>query len=167
MRTTFGVLTFLLACGACAEPVREVEITSNPPENGQQILNVRITPGQTVTYEKITIDCVLHQEFPSESTHKNREIKIHEPAVFTHRRKDVKMVEELDVNISFRVPVGMNRLMEIYGMTAFNTNYPVTVSRMIISATSKGGSWSYEIPASGAHKPPFPSPAQGQPQVRP
>lgn len=167
MRMTFVALAALLGSRALAEPVREIEITAVPPENGQQILNVRFTPGQTVTYDKITLDCVLHQEFPSDATHKPKEQKVHEPVVFTYRRKDVKMVEELDVHISFRVPVGMDRLMDIYGLTAFNTNYPVTVSRVVITASAKEGAWSCEIPATGIHRPPFPAPAANQPRVQP
>ncbi len=159
----FGIVLLLLRQAVSAEPVREVEITSTPLDKGQQILNIRFTPGLTVQYEKITIDCVLHQEFPSEATHKAGGIKIHEPATFTYRRKDVRMVEDLDTHISFRVPTGMDRLMEMYGPTAFNTNFPVCVSRVIISASSTSTTWSCELPASGTHKPPFKKPSPTAP----
>lgn len=155
MRIVALLLPFLCLTGALADPVREIEITATPPRDGQLIMDVRLTPGQTAHYDKMTFDCVLRQEFPSEATHGNREKAVHEPASFTYRRKDVKMVEDLDTHISFKVPVGIDRLVEMYGLTTFNTNFPVTVSRVVISAASKAFSWSYDIPASGVHKPPF------------
>lgn len=157
MRIAALLLPFLFLTRAMADPVREIEITSTPPKDGLLIVDVRITPGQTAQYERMTFDCVLRQEFPSEATHLKRETKVHEPAFFTYRRKDIKMVEDLDTHISFKVPVSIGRLMEIYGITTFNTNFPVSVSRIVISASSKTLSWTYDIPANGVHKPPFPN----------
>lgn len=157
MRIVALLFPFLCITGALADPVREIEITSTPPRDGQLIMDVRLTPGQTAQYEKLTFECVLRQEFPSEATHRKRELNIHEPAAFTYRRKDVKMVEDLDTHINFKVPISFDRLVEIYGQTTFNTNFPVTVSRVVISAMSKALSWSYDIPANGVHRPPFPN----------
>jgi hypothetical protein len=144
---------------AHAEPVREIEITSIPPDNGQQLFTVRFTPNETLLYDKVTFECVLRQEFAEETTHQNKGTKIHEPANFTYTRKDVKMVEDLDNFISFRIPVSHPRLQDIFGPTAFNTNHPVTVARMTISASGKQATWSCEIPASGISRPPFPTKA--------
>jgi hypothetical protein len=149
-------LGFMSCCVALAEPVREIEITSTPPENGQQTFTVRFTPDETVEYEKLSFDCVLQQAFTNEATDQAKGLKIHEPGVFTYRRKDVKMVTDLDANISFRVPVSLDRLQEIYGQTAFNTNHPVRVARMVITASGPLSTWSCEIPAEGVHHPPFP-----------
>ena len=44
----FGIVLLLLRQAVSAEPVREVEITSTPLDKGQQILNIRFTPGLTV-----------------------------------------------------------------------------------------------------------------------
>lgn len=150
-----AVLLTLATAGA--EPVREIEITSNPPDpaTGQQLFNVRLTPDETAEYERISFDCVLRQAFTDQATHTKSSMKIHEPAVFTYRRKDVKMVQDLDTHISFRIPVGHQRLQEIFGQTAFNTNYPVTVDRMVITTSGPQLSWTNEVPASGVHRPPF------------
>lgn len=167
MRSVAPVLTVtLLAVAALADPVREIEITPNPPEKDQQILNIRFTPGETVEYEKVTFDCVFHQEFPSEATFKTNSLTVHEPATFTYRRKDVKMVEDLDTHISFRVPLGLDVLVEKYGQTTFNTNYPVSISKIVITASGKACTWSCELPATGLHKPPFATPKSTRPQPK-
>jgi hypothetical protein len=152
-----SVLSVLgLACASLAEPVREVEVTPDPVRDGQQTFDVCLTPGETRTYDKLTIDCVLHQEFPKATTDQQAGTQVHEPAVFTYRRREVKMVEELDVHISFKVPMSFERLKEIYGATTFNTNYPVTVSRLVVTALVKDVKvWSFEVKAEGRQTPVF------------
>jgi hypothetical protein len=142
----------LLPSRAWADGVKEVEISSDPPEDGEQVFTVRIRPSKNRVYEKIVFDCFLHQEFQWENERQSVTNKVHEPAVYTYRRKDVKLVEDLDCFVSFRVPVGMERLRDIYGVTAFNTNAPVTVSRMKITGYKKDASvWRVEVPANGLH----------------
>ena len=137
-----------------AGPLTEVEITPDPVQNGTQIITLRMTPGETETLDLLVFDCVYHQEFVAQTSDQDSRKKVHEPEVFTVRRKDVKMVEELDVNISFRVPVDMAKLSEMYGSTAFNPKYPVTISRIKVSAV-RGGVvvWWYEFDAKGLYKP--------------
>ena len=159
----FGFLT--AAFTTLAGPLTEVEITPDPVRDGQQTFDVRLTPGETRTYDKLTFDCVLHQEFPKTTTDQRSGTQIHEPAVFTYRRRDVKMVEELDVHISFQIPISLERLTEIYGATTFNTNYPVTVSRMTISAAQKNDTvWSFEFKAGGVFTPGTPASEQANPK---
>lgn len=165
MKIAIAITLGFVSCHiALAEPVREIEITSTPPENGQQTFTVRFTPDETAEYDKVSFDCILQQVFTNEATHQAKGLKIHEPGVFTYRRKDVKMVTDLDAHISFRVPVSLDRLQEIYGQTAFNTNHPVTVARMVITASGPQLNWSCEIPASGIHRPPFPTKKVAPPQ---
>lgn len=147
-----------------AEPVREIDVSSTPPENGQQTFTIRFTPDETFSCDKVTFDCTYQQAFTNEATGQKRELKTHEPGVFTYRRKDVKMVADLDNYISFRVPISLDRLVEIYGPTAFNTNHPVSVARICITASGEQTTWSCEIPASGTHRPPFPVKAPPAPK---
>lgn len=142
-----------LACHA--GPLSEVEITQDPVQNGSQITTVRMTPGETRLLDTLVFDCVYHQDFVSRTSDQSPSWVNHEPAVFTVRRKEVKLVEELDVNVSFRVPVAMERLVEMYGPTAFKAGTPVTVSRIRISALVKGVVlWRYEFDAKGLYRNP-------------
>jgi hypothetical protein len=153
---TVSCLLLSLVGLASADPVREVEIVPDPVQDGQQTFDVCLTPGESRTYDKLTFVCVLHQEFPKATTDQRTGLQIHEPAVFTYRRRDVKMVEDLDVHVSFKVPLSLERLKDIYGVTTFNTNYPVTVSKMTISASVKDATvWSFEVKAGGRHTPVF------------
>lgn len=148
-----GILT-CLAFKCLAGPLTEVEITPDPVQNGSQILTFRMTPGETRTYDVLVFDCVYHQEFVPKTSDRTDQKKVHEPQAFTVRRRDVKMVEDLDVNISFRVPVDLDRLKEIYGPTAFDPEHPVTISRVKISAMVSGVVvWWYEFEAKGVHRP--------------
>lgn len=153
LRSLF-MMVAMAALGCQAGPLTEVEITPDPVQNGSQIFTVRMTPGETRTYELLTFDCIYHQEFIPRTSDPKTQKKVHEPEVFTVRRKDVKMVEELDVNISFRVPLDLAKLQEMYGLNAFNPEHPITVSRMRISAIKSGVVvWWYEFEADGLHKP--------------
>lgn len=147
---------------ACANPVSEIEVTPDPVKNGQQIFTFRFNPGETHTYDIVTFDCTYRQEFPNKSSHQPGSIKIVEPAVFTYRSRDVKMVDSLDCNISFRVPIDFHRLLEIYGEHSFNTNYPAVVSRIKVTAFEKETVlWSHELKPEGLHE--FPDTATNTP----
>lgn len=153
-------VSVLAATAVMAEPVREVDVTTDPPENGQQTITIRMTPGETATYDVMAISCVYRQVFTSETSDQTGKTVVHEPEKFVYRRKDFKMVDDLDCHVSFRVPVSLDRLKAIYGDTTFRTNAPVTISRLTISASvNKQVQWSFEIPASGTHKPSFPPPS--------
>ena len=148
-----GVMACLAITGK-AEPLTEVEIIPDPVQNGSQIFTLRMTPGETRTYDTLVLDCVYHQEFVPKTSDRTDQKKMHEPQVFTVRRRDVKMVDELDVNISFRVPVDLGRLKEMYGPTVFDPDHPVTISRIKISAMNSGVVvWWYEFEARGLHRP--------------
>ena len=146
---------FLMACVAVAAagPVREFEITPDPVQGDQQVFTVRITPGETRVYDKMLFECIYHQEFASQTTEAQGSKVIHEPESFTYRRRDVKLVDDLDTHISFRVPISRAKLTEMFGPTAFNTNAPVTIAHMVISAfTAEGKAWSYDLKAEGLRK---------------
>ncbi len=146
------ILAFL-ATAAAAAPVREVEITPDPIDNGQQVFTLRIKPGETRSYERMTFDCTYRQEYISQTTDTQGSKVINEPAAFTYRRKDVKLVDDLDCYISFRVPVDLAKLSDMYGRTTFSTNAPVRIARIKITAfTADGKAWSFDLEASGLHK---------------
>ncbi len=154
VRSLVVVLAWSWVLGCQAGPLTEVEITPDPVQNGSQVMTLRMTPGETQTYDVLVFDCIYHQQFIPKTSDQNARAKAHEPEVFTVRRKDVKMVEELDVNISFRVPLDLAKLKEMYGPLAFNPDYPVTISRIKISAMKNGiVVWWYEFDAKGTHTP--------------
>ncbi len=135
---------------AYAGPVSEIEVTPDPIKNGSQIFTFRFSPSETRIYSVIVFDCIYHQEFPNPSSHQPTAIKIMEPATFTYRSRDVKMVDGLDCNISFRVPRDIQKLIESYGENLFNTNFPATVSRIKVTAFEKEtATWSYELKPEG------------------
>jgi hypothetical protein len=166
MRRIAAILPAFLAMtlGLSAGPISEYEITSDPVQDGMLTFDVRFTPGETHDYDKLTFDCVLHQEFPKTTTDRQSGVQVNEPAVFTYRRRDIRMVEELDVHIAFKVPVSVERLKEIFGLTAFNAKYPVTVPRIAVTAEIGGKkAWSMVCETTGVHKPdaaPQPEPAR-------
>lgn len=143
------------AVGALAAPIRVVQVTQEPPAGGQQIISLRMTPSENMECSKVVFDCYYHQEFPwetKEPTKQTNETRVHEPVVFTYRRKDVKLVEDLDCCIDFRVPIAMDKLVEIHGTTTFATNYPVAVKRLRVTGYVKDQqAWAFEVPAEGTH----------------
>lgn len=146
---------------ANAGPVSEIEVTPDPVKNGTQIFTVRFAPGETRTYDMLAFDCTYRQEFPNPSSHQSAGPKIIEPAVFTYRTRDVKMVDSLDCNISFRVPRDIHKLQEIYGEHLFNTNYPAVISRIKVTAFEKEAAlWSYTLKPQGLHE--FPDTPRSQ-----
>lgn len=146
-----GLIT--MASLAVAGPVREIEITPDPPDGGQQIFNIRFTPGETRVYDRIVFDCVYHQEYVSQATDSAGSKLVNEQYSFTYRAKDIKLVDDLDKNIAFRVPIGLARMKEMFGLTAFTTNAPITIAQIRITAfTAEGQAWTYKLPASGLHK---------------
>jgi hypothetical protein len=130
--------------------VREVEIVPEPVQVGHQVFSVRFTPDKTVTYDMIAFECVYRQEFPWEDVRGRKYTKIHEPVTFAFRRPGVSFVAELDAYVNFRVPLAMPLLVQSYGPTAFNKEYPVTVHRIRITATAGGRkAWFMELAAKG------------------
>ncbi|MGQ9661578.1 MAG: hypothetical protein ACUVWX_04465 [Kiritimatiellia bacterium] len=134
------------------ELLREIEIRSEPEAHGHKDFMVRMLPGQTYECERVQFECVYHQEFPWEDVRGRKYTKIYEPVNFKYQCKDVKFVNDLDTYISFRVPIGRDLLESAYGETTFVKGYPVTITRMKITAFANGAPlWSYEVPAAGKH----------------
>ena len=152
-RLSISVLVGLACCvGARAGWISEIEISSEPTEDGQVDYSVRILPGKTHQCDKIVFECVYHQKFPWENARGKKYIKVHEPVSFAYRRRDVGLVDSLDTHISFRVPLSRKRLVAAYGDKVFQKEYPITISRMKITATSAGETrWSYDLKADGMH----------------
>jgi hypothetical protein len=135
-----------------ADGIKEVEVTCDPPQNGMQVYTVRLRPDKNHECEKIVFDCTLCQTIKWEVFGQAPTNRLIEPAVFTYRRKSVKLVEDLDSFTSFRVPVGRAQLKEIYGETTFSTNAPVSVSQMKITGYMNDEPvWSFKTEARGVH----------------
>ena len=135
------------AAGGSRPGVRQVWISVDPPRNGQQVLTVRMAPSVTSDYEMLLFRCSLHQEFAWRGTDGKETIRKIDPATFEYRERDVKMVQDLDKYVSFRVPVDLDELRRAYGRTTFATNAPVTISRVKVTAMAGGNdAWSFESP---------------------
>jgi hypothetical protein len=139
----------LLASG---KPIREVEVTAEPEEDGKRIYTIKILPGETVNYEALEFRCIFRQEFPREDLQGRKSMKVHEPIVFVYRHPDARLVDDLHAYFNFRVPVSIERLKKKYGEDVFNQDAPVTVARIRISGI-KGEKtlWSHEVEAKGKH----------------
>lgn len=163
-RSSVICAALLWACLACAlftldavaqgnTWLQEIEITSEPERKGKKDFTVRILPGKTHDCDKIIFECIYHQEFPWEDARGRKYTKIHEPVTFKYRRRDIKLVDDLDTYVSFRVPISMKRLATAHGRKVFNKNYPVSVARLKIKAVSGNQTrWSHELKATGVHK---------------
>jgi hypothetical protein len=134
--------------------VREWEIKSDPPAAGRQIITVRLTPSETAAYDVLLFECALRQEYTRRDSSGAERRRVVEPAVFTYRERDVKMVRDLDCHVSFRVPVGVAEARAAFGNTLFVDDAPVTISRIRIVALRDGKRvWSVASPAAGLHRP--------------
>lgn len=134
------------------EWLRTVRITIEPPDDGQQILNICFSPARTVAYDQLTFECVYHQQFAWHDEHGKPAVKVLEPVVFTYRRPQARMVDELDFNVSFRVPVSYARLSDAFGANAFATNAPIVVDRLRIRGErGEARLWEQELKVPGAY----------------
>lgn len=147
-------LLFLLAAFAglqmAAQEIKVLDITTEPEDTGKVIYTVMITPGRTDTIELLTFECTYHQKFPFEDSTGKKVNKIHEPVSFTYKTRNIKLVNELDSYINFRVPLTLELLKPIFGEKTFDEKSPITVST--IKITAKNGKdilWEYTVPASG------------------
>ena len=151
IRATLAWLVTVALWGQ-AGPVREIESTPDPVGNGQQVYTVRIKPGETRTYDLVTFACAYRQEFVRQTAAAAGSKTVNEPAAFTYRRKNVRLVDDLDTYISFRVPMGIRQLQDIYGRTTFHTNALIAISHITITAfVSEHEAWSFDVAASGLH----------------
>jgi len=131
---------------------QEIEILSEPAPKGHEDYSVRFTPAKTHRCSRIVFECVYRQRFPWKRADGKRVMKIHEPARFTYTRKAVKAVNDLDVQVSFRVPVTLEHLQRIYGKKTFNAKVPVVVDRVALRGYNGTNTlWSYELTTPGKH----------------
>ncbi len=138
-------------------PPREFEVKlDGEPVSGKQVVSVRFTPMQTRTYEMLTFECVLRQEYTQTDSAGRTRRRVVEPAVFTHRERGVKFVEALDKHISFWVPISVEKLKEAFGDTLFVASAPVTIRNVIIRAYDGGEVvWTVDsAPGAGPKTPP-------------
>lgn len=155
MRMVVVVTLFCaLAAVASADPYKilELDIAREDEGTGKTIFTVHMLPGQTEKFDKIEYIVVYHQDFPFEDSRGNKYHKIHEPAKFKYTRRDIKLVEDLDNYVNFRVPTSRERLIILYGKFAFHSKYPITEPRIIIRAYDNGEvAWEHEISTDKAY----------------
>ena len=150
LATALSALAFAANAGQWLD---EVEITLDPPDGGQQIVNVRLAPSSTVEYEQLRFECVYRQELKWRDDRGRESVKVVEPVTFTYRRPDVKLVQELDFYCSFRAPSGLQKLVETYGKGVFGPDAPVVIDRLRISGIKDGKTlWREELKTDGVHK---------------
>ncbi len=152
-----ATLAFLLLCsGALAgPPLSEVEVVPDKKSKGDwRDYTVRLRPSANRHYDRLVFDCVLHQDIEWINADGKKYTKIHEPAAFTYRRKNVKFVRDLDVFISFKAPETRERIERIYGKKMFMKDVPVIISHIKISAyKGKNRLWKIKAPAEGKYDP--------------
>ncbi len=147
------ILFFLAAFAGLqmvAQEIKILDITTEPEDTGKVIYTVMITPGRTDTIELLTFECTYQQTFPFEDSTGRKVNKIHEPVSFTYKTRNIKLVNELDAYINFRVPLKLELLKPIYGEKTFNENFPVRIST--IKITAKNGDnilWEHTVPGGG------------------
>jgi hypothetical protein len=147
---TYTLILFLITAisSLVADDINilELKVTREDEDTGKSIFTIRTLPGKTVVYDKIDYKITYHQEFDFEDSRGNKYHKIHEPAVFKYSAKNVKMVEDLDNYINFRVPVSRERLKVIYGTLTFHPKYPISIPQIEITAFFKKKLvWKYTV----------------------
>jgi hypothetical protein len=160
----FSVLVALN--GLADEWVRTIRIAIEPPDDGQHILNLRFTPNKTVEYDMLVFECVYRQSIPWQDEQGKSTSKILEPVPIVYRRPSVKLVADLDFNLSFRVPISYARLADAFGSDTFKTNFPIVIDRLrIIAERGEARLWEQELKVPGTYniqartpKPPPPPP---------
>lgn len=164
------------ATAACADPpLREMETRMGRPlPSGISVVQIRMTPTETVEIHRMVFDCVLRQEFLWRGSDGEERLRTIEPARFTHREQNVRMVADLDLHVMFRVPIREEDLLRAYGTRTFRPGFPVVISRIRIEAQDEAGKpvWVVETPMdhvlrfgqAPAAGPPEPeAPPQGEP----
>jgi hypothetical protein len=156
--TMMKMTACLLAATALAwsaradEWLERVTIALEPPENGQQFVNVRLKPAKNMACDQVVFECVYRQQFTWQNPDGRRATKTLEPVAFTYRRPAVALVADLDCNISFRAPISQARLTEAFGDATFATNAPIRIQRLRIRAEKEGRVvWRQELAAPGDH----------------
>lgn len=136
-------------------PLSEVEVTPDDKSaDGWRDYTIRLRPSENHFFDKLVFDCVLRQEFEWTNADGKKYTKVHEPAAFTCRRKNVKFVTDLDLFISFKVPDNIERVQKIFGEKMFMGNVPVSIPDIKISAyKAKKRVWKIKVPAKGKYDP--------------
>jgi hypothetical protein len=139
------------AAGSAAEGwFRAVEVGCETSVEDKLDVTVRFTPCRSHECSRIVFDCFYHQEFPWEDIRGRQYTKIHEPVSFQYQRDQTKFVNDLDVYVSFRVPVGRALLESKYGPKTFNKDSPITVTHLRVTGYADDKPlWTYDLPSKG------------------
>ena len=161
MRARLVIPGLLLAAAALAQPVREAEVTPDPPGEQKQIYTVRFAPGETATYDSLEFECRLEQPVPlPEADGRTVTVQHAIPHPHVHRERNVRMVKDLDCYVSFWVPVGVEELRSRFGLVV-KTNAPAHLAQLKVTAVRDGRpAWTMDLPTNGIARPPAaPAPA--------
>ena len=150
---TWSLLLFAAGM-AGGDGVREIEIKPDPPDADKQIFTIRFVPDETTVYDQIVIACTLQQELVLATPDGGQTNMICQAGIFTARQRNVKMVKGVDCYVSFFVQLRTQRFCDMSGKSNVQTNVPVTVARMKITAYRKGKAvWSVPTNARGIYRP--------------
>lgn len=148
--------SLLIASFALAQPVREAEVTPDPPGDRKQVYTVRFAPGETITYDYLEFTCRLAQPVPLPGPDGRPVIKQHVlPHPHVHRERNVKMVKDLDCYVSFWVPRGVEELRDRFGISVVKTNAAAVLTDLKLTAVQGGRpTWKLDLPTNGVVRPP-------------
>ncbi len=140
--------------------LESAEVTLGPVERGHQTVSVRLSPGVTRSYDRLRIECVYRQQFEWTDSAGKVRTRVHEPVRFAHERETVRLTQDLDLHVSFRMPIDVHLLRERYGTSTFRPDVAVQVPRVRLLALEGGKTlWAYDVPTSGgAHELDVPTP---------
>lgn len=159
--------TLALTAARADQWLQEIEIVLDPPDAGNQVVTTRLMPAHAAAYDLLLFECVYRQEVPWQDAHGNPTVKVVEPVVFTYRRSNVKLVQDLDFYCNFRAPIALDKLVATYGERVFGPEAPVRIDRLRIAAQRDGATiWDYTFKAPGKHAvttPPPPPPSKPVP----
>ncbi len=151
MRARLLLLAALAGWPILADPIKEAEVTPDPPGERKQVYTVRFAPTETATYDALEFECRLVQPIPMPGTNGGTMIKQHAlPHAHIHRERNVKMVKDLDCYVSFWVPTGVEELRSRFGIMVVKTNAPAYLADLKLTAVRGGKpAWMLDLPTNG------------------
>ena len=131
--TMFAIVTTAISAYA-GEWLQTVELKAAPEKDGEIEFTVRFTPSKTVQYSLIEFTSVYQQTFPFKDSLGRKRNKTIEPVKYSYKRRNIKLVDDLDSYVIFRTPINVAKLNDTYGAKTFVENAPVKVDRILMTA---------------------------------
>ncbi len=132
------VVLLAVSIGYAEDPLKTFSASVDQPERGRQTVTVRMIPSATRTYDELLFEAVLGQRFMFKRADGSRKMRTFKPATFTYRDKNVRLVEDLEKYISFRVPVGQDEAKKAFGVKTFRDGVVIEILEIKIEAKFEG-----------------------------